>query len=333
MLNIGIIGYGYWGPFLARNFNNHTQCRLKVISDLNEDRLEKAQRQYPQAHISKDLAPIYAEEIDVVAIATPTITHYELAKEALLHNKHVWIEKPMTSTSAEARKLIDLAKQQGKLLLVDHTFLFTSSVQKLKELIRDGVLGDLFYYDSIRVNLGLFQHDVNVIWDLAPHDLSIVDYLIDERPKAISACAKDHFQTGFEDVAYLTLFYENDFISHFHLNWLSPVKIRRIIIGGSQKMIVWDDINPEEKIRIYDKGATIESRKSEYGLRANYRMGDIVSPAILEREALFSEVDHFVNCIQNNVSPINDGASGLRIIQLLEATDESIRHNGKMIEL
>ncbi|MBN2326539.1 MAG: Gfo/Idh/MocA family oxidoreductase [Candidatus Omnitrophica bacterium] len=333
MFNIGVIGYGYWGPFLARNFNNHTQCRLTAISDKKEDRLEKAKQQYPHVRISKDLAPIYAEDVDAVAIATPTSTHYELAKEALLHNKHIWIEKPMTSTSAEAQKLIDLAEKQGKLLLVDHTFLFTSAVQKLKELIKDGVLGDLFYYDSVRVNLGLFQHDVNVVWDLAPHDLSIVDYLIDEKPKAISACAMDHFHTGREDIAYLTLYYDNNLISHFHLNWMSPVKIRRTIIGGSQKMIVWDDINPAEKIRIYDKGATIESRRGEYGLRANYRMGDVVSPAILEREALFSEVDHFVDCIQKNTSPINDGASGLRIIQLLEATDESIRLNGKVIEL
>ena len=272
-------------------------------------------------------------DLDVIAIATPVSTHFNLAKSALESGKHVWVEKPITETSNQAKTLSQLAESKGLTLMVDHTFLFTGSVQTIKTLVDEGQLGDLYYYDSVRINLGLFQPDVNVVWDLAPHDFSIVDYLFESPPIGVSTHARGHFGTDFEDVAYVTVFYPDDFLVHLHLNWLSPVKIRRTVVGGSKKMLVWDDLNSEDQIKLYDKGMEVESQEGRYRVLARPRYGDMHSPAVAGVEALQSEVAYFVSCISSGETPFNDGRAGLRVIRLLEATDESLRNDGQVIAL
>jgi predicted dehydrogenase len=333
MLNVGLIGYGYWGPNLARNFDRRSYCRLAQISDMSEKRRALAQAAFPHTRVVADDGVLTAADIDVVVIATPVFTHYELAKKALLHGKHVWLEKPMTSNSAQARELVDLAESRGLTLMVDHTFLFTGAVQKMKELIDAGELGDLYYYDSVRINLGLFQHDVNVIWDLAPHDLSIMDYLLGPSAHAVSAQGCDHFNTGLQDVAYVNVFYGKNLMAHFNLNWLSPVKIRRTIVGGAKKMLVWDDISQEEKIKIYDKGMDVTTREGVYRVLATPRIGDMTAPVVSNAEALSTEVEYFFSCIREKTRPVNDGQAGLRVVTILEATDRSLREGGKIVEL
>lgn len=333
MLNVGLIGYGYWGPNLARNFDRRSDCRLAQISDMRESRRALAQASFPQTCVVDDERALLAPDIDVVVIATPVFTHYDLAKKALLSGKHVWLEKPMTSNSDQARELVDLAESRGLTLMVDHTFLFTGAVQKMKELVDNGELGDLYYYDSVRINLGLFQHDVNVIWDLAPHDLSIMDYLLGPSARAVSAQGGDHFNTGLEDVAYVNVFYDNNLMAHFNLNWLSPVKIRRTIVGGAKKMLVWDDISQEEKIKIYDKGMDVTTREGVYRVLATPRVGDMTAPVVSNSEALSTEVDYFFSCIRDKRRPINDGRAGLRVVSILEATDKSLREGGKIVSL
>lgn len=334
MLRIGLIGYGYWGPNLARNFSGHPRCELVRIADRDEERRGRAQMAFPNADVVEDDTSITkAGDIDVVAIATPVFTHSDLGKAALENGKHVWMEKPMCSNADQCKELIDLAESKGLTLMVDHTFLFTGVVQEMKSLVDSGALGQLYYYDSVRINLGLFQHDINVIWDLAPHDLSIMDYLLGPSALAIAAHGTAHFDTGLEDVAYLSVFYENNLMAHFHVNWMSPVKIRRTVVGGSKKMLLWDDNVPEEKLRIYDKGADITTREGVYGIMAAYRIGEMVAPVIPNVEALGNEVAYFVDCIEKQQRPHNDGEAGLRVVKILEATDESLKANGKVIEL
>ncbi|MBI5092146.1 MAG: Gfo/Idh/MocA family oxidoreductase [Candidatus Hydrogenedentes bacterium] len=333
MLNVGLIGYGYWGPNLARNFDRRAECRLAQISDMRENRRALAKAAFPHTEVVDDERILAAPDIDVMVIATPVFTHFDLAKKALLNGKHVWIEKPMTSNSEQARELVELAESKGLTLMVDHTFLFTGAVQKMKELVDSGELGDLYYYDSVRINLGLFQHDINVIWDLAPHDLSIMDYLLGPSVRAVSAQGSDHFKTGFEDVAYVNVFYDNNLMAHFSLNWLSPVKIRRTIVGGAKKMLVWDDVSQEEKIKIYNKGMEVTTREGVYRILATPRVGDMTAPVISNTEALATEVDYFISCIREKKRPINDGHAGLRVVSILEATDQSLREGGKIIEL
>jgi len=274
-----------------------------------------------------------SKEIDIVAIITPVSTHFELAKQALLNGKHVFVEKPFTATVAQAEELVEIAAKKKLQIMVDHTFLFTGAVKKIKQLIDEEALGNLFYYDSMRVNLGLFQHDVNVIWDLAPHDLAIMDYLISEKPVAITANGKAHFGNGLEDVAYVTVYFPNQVIAHFNVNWLSPVKIRTTLIGGEKKMLVWNDLEADEKIKIYDKGVEVKNRENVYQLLVSYRSGDMWAPKVEQLEALKHETQYFIDCIESGKQPVNDGLAGLRVVKMLEACNKSLKGSGKLINL
>lgn len=334
MIKVGIVGYGYWGPNIARNFNGCEDVDLKIICDSDPARLKKASATYPKIEVSGDpLTLCKRSDIDIICIITPVFTHFELAKLALENGKHVFVEKPFTATVDQAERLIDLASKKNLKIMVDHTFIYTSAVRKMKEIILNGILGELFYYDSVRVNLGLFQHDINVIWDLAPHDLSILDYLINKKPVAVSAHGKGHFNRGLEDVAYMIVYFDNNLIAHFHVNWLSPVKVRKTLISGSKKMLVWDDMEPSEKIKVYDKGVEIKTTEGIYNLLVQYRAGDMFSPAIDNVEALKLETEIFLDFINNGKPIFNDGQAGLRIVRLLEASSDSLRQNGKLIEL
>lgn len=334
MLRVGLVGYGYWGPNLARNFSQNPDCRLVRIADMSPKRREIA----AQAHagvetVAEASAVTEAADIDVVVVATPVRFHYELSKAALLAGKHVWVEKPMTSTSEQARELTEIAGERGLVLMVDHTFIFTGAVRKMKELIDAGEMGDLYYYDSVRVNLGLFQSDVNVIWDLAPHDLSIMDFLLGPEARAVAAQGRSHFNTGLEDVAYMTVFYDRDLLAHFHVNWLSPVKIRQTLVGGSKNMLVWDDLSADEKIRIYSRGVEISTGEDRNRFLAEYRIGDMYCPRIANIEALKTEVAYFVECVREKKTPINDGEAGRRIVSILEAADRSLKSGGGRVDL
>lgn len=333
MLKIGVIGFGYWGPNIVRNFNAADGAKVVAVCDLNADLLKKAKANYPAIDISSDPADILtSSEIDAVAVVTPVRTHFDLARKALDNGKHVFVEKPFTSTSVQAQQLIDLADRKKLTMMVDHTFLFTGAVKRIKELIDEGALGKIYYYDSMRVNLGLFQHDVNVVWDLAPHDLSVMDYLIPERPLALSATGEVHYN-GFEDVAYVTVYCENNVIAHFNVNWLSPVKVRTTLIGGDKKMLVWNDLEADEKLKLYDKGVDVRTRENVYDLLVSYRSGDAWIPRVQQTEALKIEADYFVDCVTNSKTPINDGVEGLRVARMLEAANESMKGKGKLVEL
>jgi predicted dehydrogenase len=273
-----------------------------------------------------------AKDLDAIAVITPVWTHYELTKAALEHGKHVFVEKPFTSSIAQAEELINLAAKKNLKIMVDHTFLFTGAVKKIRQLLKEGTLGNLYYYDSTRVNLGLFQHDVNVIWDLAPHDLSIIDHLISETPEALVATGQTHLN-GFEDVAFITLYFPNKIIAHINVNWLSPVKVRTTLIGGEKKMLVWNDLEADEKIKIYDKGIDVKGQQGLYNLLVNYRSGDMWAPQVEQVEALSQELAYFVDCITHNKAPFNDGAAGLRVVKMLEAADQSLRKRGALIYL
>ena len=334
VLNLAVVGYGYWGPNIVRNFNTVDNIKSIVVCDMRSDACNIAQKTFPNVQITTDVNRIISSpDIDAVAIVTPVCTHYELAKKALMNGKHVFVEKPFTSSVAQAEELIDLAERKNLKIMVDHTFLFTGAVRKIKELIDDGSLGELYYYDSMRVNLGLFQHDVNVIWDLAPHDLSIMDYVIDEKPEAISANGRPHFGNSLEDVAFITVFFNNNIIAHFNVNWLSPVKVRTTLIGGEKRMVVWNDLDADEKIRVYDKGVKVMNREGIYDLLISYRSGDIWAPKIQQTEALKAEAEYFVNCILEDTEPINNGHAGLRVIKMMEASTKSLRDEGKPVHL
>ena len=333
MIDIAVIGYGYWGPNIVRNFSLHEGARVTSICDGNQEALNRARKSYPNSAITRDCNDILnSTEIDAVAIITPVSTHFELAKKALENGKHVFVEKPFTATAAQAEELIALAERKKLTIMVDHTFLFTGAVNKIKEHIKMKTLGELYYYDSVRVNLGLFQHDVNVIWDLAPHDFAIMDYLVEERPMAVSACGKAHI-SSMEDTAFVTLQFNNNMIAHFNVNWLSPVKVRTTRIGGEKKMLVWNDLEADEKIKIYDKGVEVKSKEATYKMLVNYRSGDMHAPRVEPVEALKLETEYFVRCIEKNETPINDGHAGLRVVKMLEACSESLKKNGQQVKL
>ena len=333
MLKIGVIGFGYWGPNIVRNFNAVQGAKVCAICDMDSKARRSAKQQYPGVEVVADSDKILSStNIDVVAVTTPVFAHFELTKEALKNGKHVFVEKPFTSTADQGKELIELAQKKRLQIMVDHTFLFTGAVRKIKEIIDDDILGQLYYYDSIRVNLGLFQHDVNVIWDLAPHDLSIMDYLIKSQPLAQSATGFDHLNRGLENTAYLTVYFDT-MIAHFTLNWLSPVKIRQTLIGGQKKMLAWDDLQSDEKVKIYDRGIDVKSKDEVRKLLVDYRSGDMWSPRIDHTEALRIVVEYFLNCINADEVPVNDGRAGLRIIKLLEATDKSLKSSSKIVEL
>lgn len=334
MVRIGVIGYGYWGPNIVRNFSTVDGSKVVAVCDAKEEVLKKAAKVYPGIRTTTSVDElIKAPDIDAVAVITPVFTHFELAKKALSEGKHVFVEKPFTYTSDQAKELIDLAAKKNLRIMVDHTFLFTGAVMKIKQLIAEGTLGDLYYFDSMRVNLGLFQHDVSVIWDLAPHDLSIMDHILDQTASAVVATGEAHFNHGLEDVAYITVYFPNKVIAHFNVNWLSPVKVRTTLIGGQKKMLVWNDLDPDDKIKVYDKGVEVAGTEGVYSLLVSYRSGDMWAPKVNQTEALRLEAEHFVDCVTNNKTPINDGLSGLRVVQMLEAAEKSVKQKGAMIPL
>lgn len=335
MLNVGVIGVGYWGPNIIRNFDGCSETNMVMASDLKAERLSFIQKKHPALKTTTDFNDIINDAtIDAVAICTPVFTHYELARKALQAGKHVFLEKPMTSTSAQAEELVELAAKKNLVLMLDHTFIYTGAVQMIKKFVEAGDLGDIYYFDSVRINLGLFQHDVNVIWDLAPHDISIMDHLLQLKPESVVATGADHVGKGLEDVAYMTVYYPNNVIGHIHANWLSPVKIRQTLIAGTKKMIVWDDNIPTEKIKMYDTGITVNRTKDEiYDTLIQYRTGDMWAPKVPITEALSLEVNHFADCIKNNKTPITDGVAGLNVVRILEASEKSIKARGKEIKL
>jgi predicted dehydrogenase len=331
MLRIGVIGYGYWGPNIVRNFTGAKNAQVTVICDTNQTSRERAERAHAGVRVTSDPQDVLsASDIDAVAVITPARTHFPLAKQALQNGKSVFVAKPFTTCSGHAEELIDLATKNDLTIMVDHTFLFTGAVRKIRELIDENVLGGLYYYDSVRVNLGLFRGDTNVAWDLAPHDLSIMDYLIRERPSAVVATGEGHVN-GVEDVAYITVYFPNKIIAHFNVNWLSPVKVRTTLIGAEKRMLVWNDLEPDEKIKIYDKGVETNSREGDYELMVSYRAGDMWAPKIEQVEALKLETQYFVDCVLNHQNPFNDGQSGLRVVQLLEAVDRSLKRTGETV--
>jgi predicted dehydrogenase len=334
-VGIAVVGYGYWGPNLVRNFANTDGAMVIAVSDLDSERLSRSKRLYPGILVTTEFRDLLTDDrIDAIAIATPVHTHYDLALATLKAGKHVLVEKPLAQTSEQAQRLIEEADRRGLILMVDHTFLYTPAVRKIRELIVEGALGDIYYYNGIRASLGLFQTDVNVIWDLAVHDISIIQYILSEDPVAVSATGASHVAGTPENMAHIALFFESSCIAHINVNWLSPVKVRQTLIGGSRKMIVYDDVESAEKIKVYDKGITVNgSAEKAHQLRIGYRAGDMWAPHLPAKEALQTEAEHFVACICSGASPLSNGRSGLRVVEILEAASRSIAEQGNPIRL
>jgi predicted dehydrogenase len=331
MLKFGVIGYGYWGPNIVRNLRSLEGCRVVGICDKSATARKRIQGAHPDIPFHSDFRELVTSpEIDAIAVITPVWTHYELTKTALENGKHVFVEKPFTSTVAQAEELINLAERKKLQIMVDHTFLFTGAVRKIRQLLKEGTLGKLYYYDSTRVNLGLFQHDCNVIWDLAPHDLSIMNHLLSEDAEAISATGQTHLN-GHEDIAFITAYFPGKMIAHINVNWLSPVKVRTTLIGGEKKMLVWNDLEVDEKLKIYDKGVEVKSQEGLYNLLVSYRSGDMWAPQVEQVEALRLELEYFVDCIVKNKSPFNDGSAGLKVVRMLEAANQSLSNRGALV--
>ena len=333
MIKVGVIGYGYWGPNLVRNFAEGDNTQVAAVSDLDPKKLEIVKKRYPTVRGTTRFQELLEDPtIDAIAIATPVQTHFELGMAVLKAGKHLWLEKPMAESSLQARKLVDEAEKRKRVLLVDHTFIYTGAVRKMKDIIHGGDLGRIYYYDSLRVNLGLFQRDVSVISDLAVHDFSILDYLLNEHPTAVSASGINHFPGTPENLAFITLFYDSGVIAHINVSWLAPVKVRQILIGGSKKMITYDDLEPSEKVKVYDKGVSFtEDPKEIHEMRVGYRTGDMWAPKLAGTEALRLETEHFVDCIENDKVPETDGRLGLRVVELIEAAASSMRGRGETV--
>jgi predicted dehydrogenase len=337
VIGAGLVGYGYWGPNLARNLADAAGCRVVAVSDLDEGRLAAASQRHPGARTTTRWTELVADPgVDAIAIATPVSTHFEVAMAALRAGKHVLISKPLATSADQARRLIEESERRRLVLMVDHTFVFTPAVQKIRDLVRDGSIGDLYYYDAVRVNLGLFQHDVNVIWDLAVHDLSIMDHALAARPCAIAATAMSHVKGQPENIAYLTVFFPASMLGHIHVNWLAPVKMRRTTICGSRRMVLYDDTEPDEKLKVFDRGVTTDvadRAESLHALLVQYRTGDMWAPRLDATEALRTEVSHFVECLERGARPVTDGAAGLRVVQMLEAASRSLADGGRPVPL
>ena len=335
MIKIGIIGYGYWGPNLVRNFAETPGITVASVADLDPKKLEIVQKRYPGVKTTTRFQDLLEnKDIDAIAIATPVSTHFELGMAALKAGKHLWLEKPMTETSEQARKLVDEAEKRKLVLIVDHTFIYTGAVRRMGDMVKSGELGQILYYDSTRINLGLFQRDVSVISDLAVHDFSILDYLLGEQPAAVSAVGANHFPGTPENLAYLTLFYGSGMIAHINVSWLAPVKLRQILIGGSKKMITYDDLEPSEKIKVYDKGISFTDDPQQiYEMRVGYRTGDMWAPKLDSTEALRVEGEHFVDCIENGKAPMTGGYLGLRVVELIEAATRSMKERGRSVQI
>lgn len=335
MIRVGLIGYGYWGPNLLRNFAEAEGTQVVAVSDLSPERLAVAERRYPAIQTTTNYRDLLTDtSIDAIAIATPVSTHFDLAMQALRAGKHVLVEKPLAATSEQALRLIDEVDRRSLVLMVDHTFVYSGAVRKIRQLIAANALGDLYYYESVRINLGLFQHDVNVIWDLAVHDLAILNFVLASQPCAVSTTGMIHVPGEPANIAYLTLFFENHLIAHIHINWLAPVKIRRTLIGGSRKMIVYDDLEPSEKVKVYDHGAMVaDDTDRVYEVLVDYRTGDMWAPRLDMTEALRTEVLHFIRCVETNERPTTDGEAGLRVVNILEAATQSMLRRGRLVEL
>jgi predicted dehydrogenase len=335
MIGIGVIGYGYWGPNLVRNFAECKGAAVRMVCDLRKDQLDKVERRYPGVRVTTTPADVWNDPaVDAVVIATPVKYHFELAMEALRAGKHVLVEKPITSTSEQASRLIDEAAARRLVLMVDHTFVYTGAVRKMRELAESGDLGEIYYYDSVRINLGLFQHDVNVLWDLAVHDLSIMDFVLRQHPIAVSATGLAHVPNRPENIAYMTMFFNTSLLAHVNVNWLSPVKVRRTLLSGSRRMVVFDDLEASEKIKVYDRGISVNpSPENVYQMLIGYRAGDMWAPQLPVTEALGLEAAHFVACIGDGSTPTTDGAAGLQVVRLLEAATRSMADQGRPVSL
>ena len=334
-VRVGVIGYGYWGPNLVRNFAEYPGAEVVQVADMRQDRLAPIARRYPGVATTTDYRDLLNDpSIDAIVISTPISTHFDLALASLRAGKHVLVEKAMTATSDQALRLVDEAERRRRVLMVDHTFVYTGAVQKIKELVDAGRLGRLYYWDSVRVNLGLFQHDVNVLWDLAVHDLSIMDCILGRKPTAVAATGISNVPGRPINTGYLTCFFEGNLLAHFHVNWLAPVKIRRTLIGGDAQMIVYDDLEPSEKVKIYDRGITVDTpSEAVYELMVGYRVGDMWAPQVSLTEALRVETQHFVECIRTGQTPLTDGHAGLRVVRILEAASASLKQRGHPVEI
>lgn len=334
-MRTGVIGYGYWGPNLVRNFGACDRTDVKTVSDMNKEQLKRCKNMYPAVQVTTNYKDIVNDpEIDIVAIATPVATHYQLALESLQAGKHVWVEKPFTATPEQAEHLIDEAHSRNLTIIVDHTFIYTGAIIKTKELIDSGVLGEIYYYDSTRINLGLFQSDVDVMWDLAVHDMAILYHLFQKKPVSVSATGKAHMPGQPVNSAWLSILYDDDFIAHINANWLSPIKMRNVLIGGDKKMLLYNDLESTEKLKIYDAGVNLNlGREEVYQALIDYRTGDMLSPKVAQTEALALEVDHFVDCIESGNEPLTSARMGLEAVKLLSAASESVERNGAPIEI
>ncbi|HKY30835.1 MAG TPA: Gfo/Idh/MocA family oxidoreductase [Pyrinomonadaceae bacterium] len=335
MIRVGVIGYGYWGPNLVRNFMEASGSTVAAVCDMRSERLATLNSRYPSIRTLNSCDELFSDNsIDAIAIATPVSSHFDMAMAALGAGKHVLVEKPLAANSEQALRLIEEAGRRRRVLMVDHTFVYTGAVRKIRELIASNALGEIYYYDAVRVNLGLFQHDVNVIWDLAIHDLSIMDYVLPSRAVAVSATGISNIPGQPENVAYITLFFGNPQIAHVHVNWLTPVKVRHTLIGGSDKMILYDDLEPSEKVKVYDKGVTLsQSPEAVYEMLVSYRSGDMWAPRLDTTEALHTEALHFIDCIENNKEPETNGQAGLRLVRMVEAAEQSLRGRGQLVEI
>jgi predicted dehydrogenase len=335
VIGVAVVGYGYWGPNMARGFAETDGCRLVAIADRSTDALARAAKRHPAAQLSTDWEAVVANpQVDAIVIATPVSSHFEIARTALQAGKHVLIEKPMTASAEQARILVELAARRGLTLMVDHTFIYSSAVRKMKELIDADDLGQIYYYDSTRINLGLFQSDVNVIWDLAVHDLAILHYILESPPTAISASGVAHMPGTPENMAQVTLYLESGAVAHLNVNWLAPLKVRRALVGGARKMIVWDDLEPTEKIKVYDRGVSLTDDPGQiHEMRVNYRMGDMWAPQLSTAEPILTEAAHFIACIDEGKTPATSGALGLHVVEMLEAATRSMHMRGHVVEL
>jgi len=335
MVNVAVIGYGYWGPNLVRNFQELDGARVTMCCDLSPDRLAQVKRKHPSVDVTSSLDDVLeADNVDAVALATPVATHYDFARRAMEHGKHVLVEKPIAASVAEAESLVEIADKRELTLMVNHTFIYTGAVRKMKELVDRGELGDLYYFDSVRINLGLVQKDVNVLWDLAPHDIAILDHLVGGvQPTSVCATGASHFGTGLENVAYMTVYFANGLIAHFHNNWLSPVKIRTTLVGGSKKMIVYDDMEVSEKVKVYDRGVDVGTPEGIRQALIAYRLGDMWAPKLDATEALRTMAGEFVDCVKTGRTPRTSGVNGLNVVRILEASEMSIKRRGREVKL
>ena len=334
MIDIAVLGYGYWGPNIVRNFQDTEGARVAICCDLDQQRLATAKSRYPSLTTTTDYDEVLNDpDVAGVVIVTPVATHYTFARKALEQGKHVLVEKPLAASVAEAESLIEIAAKRNLTLMVDHTFVYTGAVRKMKGIVEEGELGDLYYFDSVRINLGLVQNDVNVLWDLAPHDVSILEHLVEEQPVSVCANGACHIGNGVENIAYLTVYYDSGLIAHFHNNWLAPVKIRSVLVGGEKRMIVYDDMEPSEKIKIYDKGINVINPEDVHNALISYRLGDMWAPKLDTTEALSLVAREFVDCIQTGRKPVTDGHSGLNVVRILEASEMSIKHRGREVKL